>query len=331
MVQESIVDYINSQMKLGVSRDNIKTTLTGAGWAAADVEDTLKKVELAKTSQPISAMPMSAISSAAKPAEPAITSRIITPVGGPAAAGPEPQTIKVSDLISASPSTPAAMPASAAKSSTPASKSPLTGPAAPSTATPAGIRSGNTFQATSYSGAKPHGSHGALITEIVLGVVIVLIAGFAGFLFMQNNSLNSQLSALNGQSAGVNSQLSALQAQVAASTTALTAQVSSLTGETKEMQTELSFYAAPSNTASGATSTATVSGIVTGGGKAPYVIMATYGAKIYVANSKTANVIAALAPLMAGTSTPATTAQFSGTYVPGSDSMTLTAVNGTSL
>ena len=68
MVQESIVEYINAQMKLGVSRDVIKTTLTGAGWVAADVEDTLKKVESAKIAQPISAMAAMAAVSAMSPA-----------------------------------------------------------------------------------------------------------------------------------------------------------------------------------------------------------------------------------------------------------------------
>ena len=66
MVQESIVEYINAQMKLGVSRDTIKTTLTGAGWVAADVEDTLKKVESAKMAQPISAVSAMPITSRSK-------------------------------------------------------------------------------------------------------------------------------------------------------------------------------------------------------------------------------------------------------------------------
>ncbi len=327
MVQEQVVDYINSQMKLGVSRDVIKTTLTGAGWTAADVEDTLKKVESAKMAQPISAM-----SAFAKPAEPVIASKPITPAGG--AMGPEPQTIKVSDLISA----PASASVTPAVSARPAanlasSKSPLTGPVAtaPATATPAGIKSANTFQASSYPGMKAHGSRGPLITEIILAVIIVVVGAFAGFLYMQNGGLHAQLNTLTGQSSGVTSQLSALQAQVAASTTALTAQVSSLHTETQELQTELSFYAVPPSTVQGATSTATVSGVVSGGGRTPYIILATYGAKIYVANSRVAGVIAALAPLMGTASTTATTAQFSGTYVPGSDSITLTTVNGTAL
>jgi hypothetical protein len=241
-------------------------------------------------------------------------------------------------------------------------KSPLTGPA-PATAAvtmPAGKKTADTFQAASMPGVKLHGSRGPLITEIVLVVIVVVAAGLAGFLFMQNNSLNSQLSALNGQSSGVNTQLSALQAQVAASTTALTAQVSTLDAANQELQTELSFVVVPAGTASGATSTATMNGTVAAG-KSGYVITATYGTKILVANSKTASVIAALTPLMpaapatatstagkaatstatstvaaATSTTPAApaapvTAQFTGTYVPGSDTITLTSVNGTSL
>jgi cell division protein FtsB len=178
---------------------------------------------------------------------------------------------------------------------------------------------------------KPHGSSWALITEILLVIIVIAVGAFAGFLYMQNKSLSAQLGSLNGQSTGVNSQLSALQAQMSASTTALTAQVATLTAETQELQTELAFYDAPSSTTLGATSSIAVSGVVSGGGKIPYVITATYGAKLYIANSKVASVIAALAPLEGTATTTAATAQFSGTYVPGSDSITLMAVNGTAL
>jgi hypothetical protein len=363
MVQESIVEYINAQMKLGVSRDVIKTTLTGAGWVAADVEDTLKKVESAKIAQPISAMAaMAAVSAmspassspAAKPMEPAIAAKPFTPAIGMGAGStsPAPQTIRVSDLVSSSTSSSPVM----KPSTMPASKSPLTGPAPASVAMPAGKKTKDTFQAASYPGAKPHGSRGMLVTDIVLIVIIIAVGGIAGFLYMQNKSLSSQLGSLNGQSSGVTSQLSALQAEVAASTTALTAQVSSLTTQTQELQMELSFFATPASAMPGATSTATVSGIVSAG-KTGYVITAMYGAKIVVANSKAASVIAALAPLMATATstapaiaaspsstatstpvvptvipaTPATAGQFTGTYMPGSDTITLTAVNGTAL
>jgi len=336
MVQESIVEYINAQMKLGVSRDTIKTTLTGAGWVAADVEDTLKKLESEKMTQPMAAI---ASSPAAKPFTPMSST-------GAASANPAPQTIKVSDLVSSSTSSSPVMKPSAM----PASKSPLTGPAPMSVAMPAGARTKDTFQANSYPSMKPHRSYGALITDIVLVVIILAVGGFAGFLYMQNNNLNSQLGSLNGQSSGVNSQLSSLQAQIAASTTALTAQVSSLTTEAQELQTELSFFVVPTSTVPGATSTATISGTVSAG-KTGYVITTAYGTKVYIANSKIAGVIAALTPLVGtatstmsasasstASSTPTivsaitpTAAQFTGTYVQGSDTITLTEVNGTAI
>jgi hypothetical protein len=316
MIQEQIVDYIGAQMKLGVSRDTIKATLTGAGWQVADVEDTLKKVEATKMAvQPTMAQPMAM-------ARPAATA------GAPVSS--EPQTIKVSDLISSSPSMAAAATPTAKTVAGP--KSPLTGPAISKTSAPAmGAKVPDTFQATSYPGMKVHKSHGALITEIVLAVIIVAVGAFAGFLYMQNNNLQGQVSTLNGQSSGVNSQLSALQTQMTASTTALTAQVTALGDEMQELRSELAFYAAPSSTTAGATSTVAISGVVSGGGKALYAITATYGAKVFVVNSKLASVIAALDPLLATASSSATTAQFSGTYIAGTDSITLTAVNGTAL
>ena len=354
MVQESMVEYINSQMKAGLSRDAIKTTLVGAGWQAADVEDTLKKVEMAKpaAAQPMSAMP------AASPA--------VKPAGTVSSVSSAPQTIKVSDLVSSSASSAPMTMAAKPVASTPAARSPLTGPAASTAsaagAAAAGAKAPNTFQAQTFTAGKPHGSRGPLITEIVLAVIIVVVAVFAGFLYMQNGSLNSQLKTLSGNSSGVNSQLSALQAQVASSTATLTAQVSTLTSEAQELQTELSFYTVPAGAAPGATITASFSGTVSGGGKTSYVITAMYGGKIYVSNSKAASVIAAMAPLLGTSATTATStsktatstassttasstttasasatstapvsAQFTGTYAPGSDSITLTSVNGTSL
>jgi hypothetical protein len=305
MIQEQLVDYINTQMKLGVSRDAIKTALTGAGWQAMDVEDTFKRTE-------------SAVSS-------------LKPVTPPSAASPAPQTIKVSDLISSTPSSmsPSTMPAAKPM----ASKSPLTGTTANGIAS-AGAKSSDVYQQASvFPASKPSGSRGALVTEIILIVVIVAVGSFAGFLYMQNRDLNTQLGALNKQSGGVTSQLSSLQAEMSASAASLTTQVASLNAKSQELQTELSFYAAPANTAAGATSTAMVSGTVSGGGKIPYVITTADGAKISVANSKVASVVSALAPLVGtatATSTPAT-AQFFGTHVLGSDTITLSAVNGAAL
>ena len=53
MVQDQLVEYVSSQIKLGISRDAIKSALVGVGWAPLDVEDTLKKVEGGAVSAPV--------------------------------------------------------------------------------------------------------------------------------------------------------------------------------------------------------------------------------------------------------------------------------------
>ncbi len=318
MIQNQLIDYINAQMKLGVTRDAIRSALVGAGWNAADVDDTLKSMDSPKAG---------AAGPAASGAKAA---------GGAAA---EPQVIKVSDLVSASPSlgqspvspaSPSAMPSGTAFKDT--AKSPLTGPASLSAAKPSAIASmpiGKPITASSSpigGGMGSRASRGALITEVILGILFVVAGGLAGFLYYQNSSLTGQLSALNGQSAKVNLQLSTLQSQAAASSSALTGEVGTLSGDIEELKNELAFYAVPLNESTTATSTL-VTGTVALGARGSYIITGAYGAKITVENSKASSTIAALTPLV-GTSTAT---QFTGTSVPGSGIITLTGVNGTSL
>ncbi len=333
MIQDQLVDYINAQMKLGVARDAIKSTLVGAGWQAADVEDTLKKVE--STTKPATTAP----------AQPTSAATMGTSSG--------PQVLKVSDLVSASgpgmsvkpaaasPTAqvkPAMSPMSTTQATTPATTMPArdTSPKSPLTGSPAAAKPASSPVTMNASGKsmsmgeyppKQHASRTTLFVGIVLVVVVILVGGFAGSLYVQNNSLAAQVKSLGSESSGVASQVSTLQAQLVASTTALAAQVASIGAENQELQSELSFYVAPAGAVVEATSTATIGGVISGGGKTPYVITATYGAKIYVGNSKSASVISALTPLVGVT----TAQQLSGTYVPGSDSIMLTTINGTSV
>ena len=294
MIQDQLVDYISAQKKAGVSRDTIKNTLVSAGWQVADVEDTLKKVEGGAVSQPITAKPIATTASSSAP-----------------------QTMKMSDLVSSS--DPGNTSSVATKSFTGAQ--PATTKTTTTTSTTATSFSAKQFPEKSSS------SHGALITEIVLGILVIAIGGLAGYLYFQNNALNAKIASANTTSGSAEQQLAALQQAATASTTALTAGNNTLTAQNKELITELSFYTPATNTAPGATSTVSLSGTLSGGGKIPYIIKATYGAKVYISNSKDANVIAALAPF--ATSTAAI--NFDGTYVPGADSMTVTAVNGTAV
>ena len=45
MVQNQLIEYISTQVKLGISRENVRSALVGVGWAVADVEDTFKKMD----------------------------------------------------------------------------------------------------------------------------------------------------------------------------------------------------------------------------------------------------------------------------------------------
>jgi hypothetical protein len=173
------------------------------------------------------------------------------------------------------------------------------------------------------------GTNGHAMT-IVWVVVVVLLLGLSGYLYFQNSSLSSKVVSLGGQSAGVTSQLSALNTQVqavTASNTALMAQVQTLMAQNGDLMNQLSFVAAPvgSGTGAAATSSVTVSGMLTGG-KSSFTLTTAYGVAIYVANAKAASVSAALAPLVGSTST----VQLTGIHAVGSQYITVTGVNGSS-
>ena len=65
MIQDQLVDYIATQKKAGVARDAIAAALVGVGWQAADVEDTLKKVE--GGAAPMAAQPIQPVQAAVRP------------------------------------------------------------------------------------------------------------------------------------------------------------------------------------------------------------------------------------------------------------------------
>jgi cell division protein FtsL len=45
MVQQQLVDYIKSQLKVGATREEIRSNLLGAGWTSVDVDDSMKAAE----------------------------------------------------------------------------------------------------------------------------------------------------------------------------------------------------------------------------------------------------------------------------------------------
>ncbi len=293
MVQDQLVEYVSSQMKLGVARATIKSALIGAGWQETDVEDTLKKAE--GSARPVASSPAAspAAFSAPRTSSPAFVSQAQLGKTG------EPQAIRVSDLVSASGS-----------------------------ATAVSMKMGDKTNSFIKASAGP--KKGGSLMKIVGIAVIVLLAGLAGFLYWQNTGLSSKEASLASASAAVATNITSLNNEVAqfdASNTALTAEVASLTAENADLKANLSFAAVPP-LASGAPATETVS--LTGkltAGRSSYALTTSYGVVAYVGNAKDAKVIAALAPLLTSTSSVTLT----GTHVPGSQYFTITAVNGTSV
>lgn len=324
MVQDQLVEYITSQLKAGTAAETLKATLVAAGWQAADVEDTLKKVQPAPAGgvgpQPMASGIGGVVSAA-----------------GPASMGPAkvaPQTIRVSDLVSAStPDKSSAVVAAsasamkAADSRAEATKKFLTPNVAPGATSYQAPAMGRAVVSSSPASGTGRGSRGALTTELVLGILMVVFGAVAVYFIFANRNLVDQVSSLTSQSAGVTSQVSALQNQLDASTTALMAEVTSATDENQALALNLAFYAVPAGTQATPASTTALTGYVTGGGRLPYVIVTPYGVKVTVANSKDAKVIAAMQPLVGST----TTIPFGGTYTPGVASITLTMINGASL
>ena len=341
MVQDQLIDYIASQIKNGTSSDAIRTTLLGVGWPTADVDDSFNKMDSAAAAaatvaarvapatpaaSPVSTRPfasptgttsMPAASAATRPvvSSPAISKPVTTPTDSGS------QVLRMSDLVSST--------------AGPMSKTTLQA----SDSAVAAMTKNAKMTATSFEAAPQGGGFGAavgafagggkktMIVYGVLGALVLIFGGGAAYLFMQNNSLSSQVGTVKGQSATVASQLSSLSAQVGtltSSDTVLAANVAALTSANQELATELLFYAAPLGTAP-TTTPITVTGSLGLNAAKNYFVTASYGGKVFVANSKVGMVAAALSPLV-GSSTV-----LAGTIVPGSDAMTVTSVNGNAI
>lgn len=320
MVQDQLVGYIKDQLKLGVSRDAVKTALTGAGWAVGDVEDTFKKIDAGATPAfgtmiqsgggPERVFPTTvggAKDAAAKGAG----------MKGDGVKSAEPRSIRVSDLISAGDSpAPASAPIKVDEKKIARASGPT-----------------RANGAASMAGAPSRGSHGGRNILVITGIAVLL--ALAGYLYFQNTGLASKVASLSTESAGVTAQIDTLNGNITAldaSNTALAAQVGSLTAENADLLANLSFVAVPpassAETATGtpAEESATMSGMLTKP-KTTYVLTTQYGVMVYVKNSADAAVAAALKPLAGSTST----VTLAGTHVSGSAYLTVTSVNGSAV
>jgi hypothetical protein len=313
MVQDRLVEYISSQLKLGVSRDAIKTALTGVGWAAPDVEDTLKKVGAVSSASVTSAAPSAAPTIAA----PATAVTTVKSSG--------PQVIKVSDLVSS------VTPSSGASSSSSGNQSfTATKDATPVTTSktfPSKGSSASSFSIGTTTEKVSLGKKSFEWTAIIAIILAIVFAGAVVYLFVQNGALNSKIQALNNENQGASQSVATQVQALNASNTALSDEVASMTAENQDLLTNLSFLVAPTASSTPATSTSvSVSGMLAAGlGKNTYFITTPYGVKVSVKNSSDKNVAAALEPLLG------TSVQLAGTYIPGTQNIVVATVNGNSV
>lgn len=259
----------------------------------------------------------------------------------------EPQAIKVSDLVSASGSaisfsSGSSSPSGAGIASGSPSATSGMKPAAMSTAAST-IKDSKTVKPDLAKLVAP-ASSGAMVSgggfggnekkkfmdlKTIIGIVIiVLLAGATGYLFYQNMTLSSQAGSLSQASSGTAAQLSTLNATVAAlnaSNTALAAQVATLGANNDVLQANLSLLVVPQG-ADMAPQTVSVTGALSGSSKIAYILSTQYGVNVTVKNSKDAKVAAVLTPLVGNKSV-----ELTGTHTPGSQALTVTAVNGASL
>jgi hypothetical protein len=314
MVQDQLVEYVSSQLKLGISRDAVKAALTGVGWAPLDVEDTLKKVEGATVAPAQPQVQPKAMESATGPA----TSPKFVSFSSPGnivgqAKNPEPQTIRVSDLVSAAAVSAPKIAAGGMDAGKSAVKS------APFKTVPPVV--------TAMPGRAKAGT-GRWVTIVIVVVLVLGLGGLSAYLFLKNSSLTSQLQAQGGQGQAASQNLAAQVQALNVSNTALTDQVASLTAENQELMMNLSLLALPvgssSSTAGGMP--ISVNGTLSAGlGKNTYIITTSYGVKVSIRNSSVAAVAAALQPFLG------TMVQVSGTYTPGAPIMSVISINGTSV
>ncbi len=333
-------------MKAGVSADAIRAALTGVGWQVADIEDSLKKVQGdMKPASPAMPAQTPAASSPAMSAGPAAG------MGGAATmrpatmgVGATPTDIMSNPAAKTSPAManfgakPAAtsMPGMAAKPAA-TTGSPIkmsdfmSGGAASAGAGTMASKLPSNFQApasNSPAGKTSHhmGEHAGMIAE---AIGLVALAALTIYFWTENNTLAAKLNAAAAApAAGNTEQATSLQTQVQtlmASQSTLQAQVQTLTGQTTDLKTQLGFFASP--VSQGSAVTGSVAGMLNSAVsvKGLYSIRTQYDAVIYVKNGGDPKVAALLKPLVGSSVT------LSGTYIPGSDALTVTGVNGSSV
>lgn len=258
MANQQLVDYIKSQLQMGVPRESLKNTLLQTGWPEAEVRD--------------------AMDAAGGASAPAMTAAPVTPtvprIGG---AGPA----VTPDIFQPKTSGPVFQSKSA---------SPLGG-AAPTSLV--GRPAGPSVQSAVAGGGGAVVLHASSRRGFVLVVIILLAVGAAAFFGIRMVSLSAKVNALTSEASSFNMKLAALTKEKDDAARELEA----LKDEKNIYEQELSFVRAVTSTepVTGVTST-TVSGVLSSGATLPYYLTTLHGLQVPLKNSRESKVNAALKP-----------------------------------
>ena len=310
---QQLKDYIDQQVKLGVSKDAIKVALLGAGWQESDV---LEAIGGGTVSAPAAAAQFK-------------TPEIMKPVEvKPIETKPiEVKPVEITPM--AKPSIPSSMP-----SSKPFIASDIFQPKKEPMFQPRGNADQKSFssdkpQIVSLSPSKNGTGFLGEIKRFALPETIGLIAiaaiGAAVFFYMRNANIETKLAAANQGSSASQTLVASLTSDKAN----LTDQIASLSQTIDDLQNQLVIFALPQ---AGSSSTKEIAikikGTLRGGGKLSYDIVTDKNIVVSIKNSKDSNVDATLKPLF-GNIIEVTGTHSDADY--GRSLITVTAVNGAPL
>jgi hypothetical protein len=300
MANQQLIDYVKSQLALGVGKEAVRGELAQAGWAKEDIDDSMKAEEVVSAATPAS--------STRQPVSPAWQGSQSEGVAQKSAQI-SPNTISVSDLI----------PGSQLEMAPTANMKMFSGKKE---------KEEKKVQSTNVSHASSHlPKFHASIAVIVLTVVSLAFAGGAAYFYMQGKDLQEKSVVLGTANDTMSTKIASLNAQVSDLTKAgddLKAQLGTLTSEKDELAKYLVFFVAPAGSSGDLPVTA--KGALSGGGKVLYALTLENGIRLSIVNSKDAKVDGAFKALASTSSV-----EISGTHTPGFRDVTVTAVNGTSV
>lgn len=262
MANQQLIDYIQEQLKKGVSPDTLRKVLSAAGWMESDINEGM---DIVQGKSPAAVQAAAPVSTAVASSTTAVSD--ITPHAEAVSAQPAASTTG-----SPSPSAAESFATSPAAASMNPAATPIEQSLIPKTSSPLG------------------GKH--ITPMIAMWGVIVLLILIAGYSFTRTSGLRSEASALSDQ----NVELTTQHENLSNDKRQLESQVQSLSSKVADMEMQLAAFATPE---SGATTNlpVRVKGTLAQAGTT-YTLTTEQRVMFFVGNSREAD--ATLKPLIGG-------------------------------